>query len=84
MCKAVRCDKDGNVYVVDTENHSVRKIDVKAGTVTTVAGGRKGPGGDGGDALKAGLARPHGCVVDDKGVLYIADSENYRVRRVRP
>lgn len=82
--KAVRCDAAGNVYIVDTENHSVRKLDVKAGTVTTVAGGRRGPGGDGGDALKAGLARPHGCVIDDKGVLYIADSENYRVRRVRP
>jgi len=36
--------------VVDTENQSVRRIDVRALRVTTVVGGRKGPGGDGGDA----------------------------------
>jgi hypothetical protein len=82
--KAIRCDSQGNVYVVDTENQSIRKIDIKLGTVTTVVGsGRKGPKGDGGDALKAEMGRPHGCVVDDRGVLYIADSENHRVRRVR-
>lgn len=81
--KAIRCDRAGNVYVVDTENQSVRKIDVSTSTVTTVAGGRKGPGGDGGDAKDAGLGRPHGCVLDADGVLYIADSENQRVRRVQ-
>jgi streptogramin lyase len=81
--KGVRCDREGNVYVVDTENHSIRKIDLKTGRVSTVAGGRKGPGGDGGEATRAELARPHGVVVDTTGVLYIADSENHRVRRVR-
>jgi hypothetical protein len=82
--KAIRCDRDGNVYVVDTENHAIRKIDVKKGRVVTVAGGRRGSGGDGGDALKASLDRPHGCVLDAASVLYIADSENHRVRRVQP
>jgi streptogramin lyase len=82
--KGVRCDREGNVYVVDTENHSIRKIDLKPGRVSTVAGGRKGSGGDGGEATRAELARPHGVVVDATGVLYIADSENHRVRRVRP
>jgi hypothetical protein len=81
--KAVRCDAQGDVYVVDTENQSVRKIDVRAWKVTTIAGGRKGPEGDGGEATKAGMGRPHGCVIDGKGVVYIADSENHRVRRVR-
>jgi hypothetical protein len=81
--KAVRCDAQGNIYVVDTENHAIRKIDVKTGVVTTVAGGRKGPEGDGGDAAKAGLDRPHGCVIDGKGNIYIADSNNHRVRMVR-
>lgn len=76
--KGIRCDRDGNVYVVDTENHAIRKIDVKAGVVTTVAGG---PRGD--DVLQAGLDRPHGCVLDAHGTLYIADSSNHRVRRVR-
>jgi streptogramin lyase len=82
--KAVRCGPTGDVYVVDTENHSVRRIDVKTGEVTTIAGGRRGPGGDGGDAKKAGLARPHGLDIDAAGVVYIADSENFRIRRVKP
>lgn len=65
-----------NLYVVDTENHAIRKIDARTGTITTVAGGRKGAGAD-------GLDRPHGCVLDGQGNLYIADSENHRVQRVR-
>lgn len=80
--KGIRTDKDGNLYIVDTENHSIRKIDAKTNIVTTVAGGRKGPGGDGGLAPQAGMDRPHGCVVDLQGFLYIADSNNHRVRRV--
>ncbi|MBY0526487.1 MAG: hypothetical protein K2R98_24040 [Gemmataceae bacterium] len=82
--KALRCDKLGNVFVVDTENHAIRRIDAKSNVVTTVAGGRKGGEGDGGPALKAGLDRPHGCVVDAGGTIYIADSNNHRVRRVSP
>jgi streptogramin lyase len=81
--KGVRCDREGNVYVVDTENHAIRKIDVKAGTVRTVAGGRQGAGGDGADATEAGLDRPHGCVLAEDGTLFIADSNNHRVRVVR-
>ncbi len=68
---------------VDTENHAIRKIDAKTGAITTVAGGRKGGEGDGGDAVKAGLDRPHGCVIDSRGGIYIADSNNNRVRLVR-
>lgn len=82
--KAIRCDAAGNVYIVDTENHSIRRIDIKTRHVTTVAGGRKGGEGDGGDAGKAGLDRPHGCVLDGDDVLYIADTNNHRVRRVKP
>ncbi len=82
--KAIRCDRQGNVYVVDTENHSIRKIDVKTLQVSTVAGGRKGSEGDGGDALKAGMDRPHGCVIDAEGRIYVADSNNHRVRLVTP
>jgi streptogramin lyase len=80
--KGIRCDAAGNVYVVDTENHGIRKIDTETGVVTTVAGGRKGTGGDGGDPVKAELDRPHGCIIDAKGVLFIADSNNHRIRRV--
>jgi streptogramin lyase len=82
--KAIRCDRQGNIYVVDTENHAIRKIDAATNVVTTVAGGRKGGEGDGGDATKAGTDRPHGCVIAADGTIYIADSNNHRVRVVTP
>ena len=81
--KAIRCDADGNVLIVDTENHAIRRLDAATGVITTVAGGREGAGGDGGPATDAGLARPHGVVADSAGALYIADSENHRIRLVR-
>ncbi len=81
--KAIRCDSKGNVLIVDTENHAIRRLDVSTGTIDTVAGGHKGAEGDGGDALKAGLARPHGIVTDKDDAMYIADSENHRVRVVK-
>ncbi len=70
--KGIRCDQHGNIYIVDTENHSVRKIDAATNVVTTVAGGRKG-------SDDTGLDRPHGCIIDAQGNLYIADSNNHRV-----
>ena len=80
--KGVRCDMRGNVYVVDSDNNAIRKIDVVSKVVTTVAGGRKGGQGDGASAVDAGLDWPHGCVVGPDGGLYIADTRNQRVRRV--
>ena len=80
--KAIRCDHRDNVVVVDTENHAIRRIDAASGIVTTIAGGHLGGDGDGGDATKAGLARPHGCGFDEQDNLYIADSDNHRVRVV--
>jgi streptogramin lyase len=80
--KGIRCDRHGNLFIVDTENHAIRRIDAQAKRITTAAGGRQGEGGDGGDATEAGLDRPHGCVVNADGVLFIADSGNHRVRRV--
>jgi streptogramin lyase len=80
--KAIRCDRSGNIYVVDTENHAIRRIEATTNRITTVAGGHKGGDGDGGDATKAGLDRPHGCVIDAQGNIYIADSNNNRVRKV--
>lgn len=80
--KAIRCDKLGNIFVVDTENHAIRRIDVRTNVVTTVAGGRRGSAGDGGAASNAELDRPHGCVIDAAGNIYIADSNNHRVRKV--
>ena len=80
--KALRCDAAGNVIVVDTENHAIRKIDVNTGVVTTIAGGQLGGHGDGGPATDAGLDRPHGCGIAADGQIYIADSNNHRIRVV--
>ena len=80
--KAIRCDNQDNLIVVDTENNAVRFIDVASGIVTTIAGGHQGGDGDGGDAIGCGLERPHGCGVDQQGTLYIADGINHRVRIV--
>ena len=80
--KAMRCDLEGNVIVVDTENFAVRRIDHRTGIVTTIAGGREGGDGDGGPAVEAGMSRAHGCGIGDDGNLYIADTHNNRVRVV--
>ena len=82
--KAMRCDSEDNVIVVDTENFAVRRIDSLTGIVTTIAGGREGGDGDGGPAVNAGLSRAHGCGIDAHGDLYIADTHNHRVRVVGP
>jgi DNA-binding beta-propeller fold protein YncE len=81
--KELSVDADGNIFVVDTENHAIRLIDAQSWIVTTIAGtGEAGPGGDGGPANRAGLARPHGAVVGPDGAIYIGDSENHRVRKL--
>ena len=81
--KEMVVDTIGNIYVVDTENHAIRFIDVNSWIVTTIAGhGVAGNGGDGGPATEAGLARPHGAAVGPDGAIYIGDSENHRVRKL--
>jgi sugar lactone lactonase YvrE len=70
----------GGVYIADTESHTIRRIDLKSGVITTVAGDGAEHDGPDGDPLKCGLARPHGVYVGDDGAIYIGDSENHRVR----
>jgi DNA-binding beta-propeller fold protein YncE len=74
---------NGDIFVVDTENHAIRMIEAATWIVRTIAGnGTAGPGGDGGPAELAGLARPHGAVVAPDGAVYVGDSENHRVRKL--
>jgi DNA-binding beta-propeller fold protein YncE len=81
--KEIAVDARDNIFLVDTENHCIRRIDAASGLVTTVAGtGQAGGDGDGGPATSATLKRPHGACVDVAGNLYIGDSENHRVRFV--
>src|SRR5579884_244960 len=80
--KEMALDRDGNILVVDTENHAIRLIDRRSGVVTTIAGGRKGGHGDGGPATEAGLDRPHGATVGPDGAIYIGDTNNHRIRKL--
>ena len=78
----VAVDGSGNVYIADTRNHRVRKVD-SSGTITTFAGtGTVGFGGDGGSATSSLLNRPTGVAVDGSGNVYIADQWNHRIRKV--
>ena len=80
----VAVDNFGNLYIADTSNRRVRKMDL-AGIITTVAGtGSFGSGGDGGPAVDAQLSDLEGVFLDGPGNLYIADTSNHRVRRVDP
>jgi DNA-binding beta-propeller fold protein YncE len=80
--KEFTLDPDGDILIVDTENHAIRRIYAATGMVQTIAGGRKSGEGDGGPAQAAGLGRPHGAVVGPDGSIYIGDTENHRIRRL--
>ncbi|MGG2993300.1 S-layer homology domain-containing protein [Paenibacillus macerans] len=78
----VAVDSGGNLYIADTFNHRVRKVDT-SGNISTVAGnGTAGSSGDGGAAASAQLNKPYGVAVDSGGNLYIADTFNHRIRKV--
>ncbi len=85
----VDVDGLGNVYIADTDNSVIRKIDT-SGTITTIVGvqhtnlndGSVHFGGDFGPATAAVLDRPHGIAFGPEGALYIADSYNNRIRKV--
>lgn len=71
-----------SLYVADTENHVIREIELKTGIIRTVMGtGQRGDGPEP-DPLRCALARPHGVLVDSRGVLYVGDSEAHRIRTV--
>jgi hypothetical protein len=80
--KGILFDAAGNLYIADTNNHRVRKVDA-AGTITTVAGtGARGGAGDGGAATGAQLWEPRTLAMGPEGELYIAESVVHRIRKV--
>jgi sugar lactone lactonase YvrE len=82
---SVAVDGEGNLFIADTANNRIRRVDAATGIITTVAGkGANGFGGDGGPATEALLNGPNGVAVDDTGRIYIADTNNNRVRVVEP
>jgi sugar lactone lactonase YvrE len=78
----VSVDPSGNVYICDSQNNRIRKVDA-SGIISTVAGnGTLGFSGDGGPATSAVLSQPSDVAVDSKGNIYIADRNNERIRVV--
>jgi DNA-binding beta-propeller fold protein YncE len=83
--KELAIDPAGDLLIVDTENQSIRRIEARTNTVSTIAGrGTRGGAGDGGPATAAELARPHGVTVGPDGAVYIGDTENHRIRKLKP
>lgn len=81
--RKVCVDASGNVYIADSYNHRIRKIDASTGIISTVAGnGTSGYNNDGIAADSAELYFPGGVFVDASGNIYIADVYNHRVRKV--
>jgi sugar lactone lactonase YvrE len=87
---AVATDSAGNLYIADTDNNVIRKVNANTGIITTVAGngfdagtfGSGGYTGDGGPAINAELSSPFGVALDSVGNLYISDTSNRVIRMV--
>ncbi len=85
--KGIAATTDGIVYVADSENQAIRRIDTASGQIMTIAGG--GPKSRGfaiekGSALSAKVDRPHGIGLAPGGGVYIGDTNNHRVRWIKP
>ena len=76
-------DASGDLYVADTANHRIRRIDATTGIITTVAGdGTQGFAGDGGPAIAASLDSPSNTAISPSTVLTLADTGNQRIRQL--
>ena len=84
----IAVDHNGNIFFVDKFNNQIRRVDASTGAITTFAGSGTGGyssggySGDGGPATSASLNLPGEIAFDTKGNLFIADSQNGRIRRV--
>jgi sugar lactone lactonase YvrE len=79
----IALDTVGNLYIADTGNHTIRKVNAATGIITTIAGvGSGGFSGDGGLAVAATLNNPWGVSVSAAGEIYIADQSNQRIRKI--
>ena len=79
--KDVAVDREGNVYVADTDNHTIRKI-TNTGVVTTLAGLARSEGSTDGTGGTARFTYPDGIAVDSSGNVYVADTYNSTIRKI--
>ncbi len=83
MPHEIQFDEARNLYIAERDSHVVRKVDMKSGIISTVAGtGVAGFSGDGGPGVRAQLRQPHSIVFDRDGTLLICDIGNQRIRRL--
>ncbi|HMF62948.1 MAG TPA: Ig-like domain repeat protein [Edaphobacter sp.] len=75
-------DASQNLYIADTHNHRIRKLNLATGTITTIAGSTPSFDGDSGSATAAHLNLPTALALDTTGNLYIADTQNHRIRKI--
>jgi streptogramin lyase len=76
-------DAGNNLFIADSGNHRIRRIDAVSNSITTVVGsGFQGYSGDGGMALASQLNSPSGAYVDPQGAIYVADLGNDRIRKI--
>lgn len=80
--KAIALDKDGNIFIADSLNNRIRRIDSKTSIIQTVAGTGTQQFFDNVEATSAGIRNPSDIIVDDQGNLLIADAGNNRIRKV--
>jgi streptogramin lyase len=74
---------DGALYICEVDNHVIRRLDMKTGRLSTVAGnGQRGYSGDGGPALAASLNQPYEIRFDRAGNMFFVEMQNHLVRRV--
>ena len=81
--QGITLDRNGNLYVADTANHTIRRID-RANNVTTVAGVAGACGSADGRGAQARFCEPQDIKVDDDGYLYVADTANSTIREISP
>lgn len=76
-------DRNGNLYIADADNHTIRKM-TSSGVVTTLAGSAGRQGHDDGVGVAASFNCPYGIAVDVAGNVYVADTANYTIRKITP